>query len=285
MKGFLITLVVTSIAIVIVSYILPEFRFKNASDHIPQVIILALIIGVVNSLIKPVVGLLSFPVNAMTLGLFGVVVNGLLLLLVAYVAQHLVQRAVHDRRVPGLGPVGERLRVGDHRVDRDGHHHGRHRARRPRLSDLSRPVRAAPSGRSPIRHPGLRHLGRRARRRRRDAARRLPRPVAARLLGQGQRRARDRRATRCGRAGRQRRLVRRMGRGAGRRDPATTGSRSRASARPRPTCGRPCARRSMAGRCGGSRSRAPRSSRSWARSPLGPGWAAGDNPRSTSSSA
>ena len=86
MKGFLITLVITSIAIVIVSWILPEFRFKNASDHIPQVIILALIIGVVNSLIKPVVGLLSFPVNAMTLGLFGVVVNGLLLLLVAWVA-------------------------------------------------------------------------------------------------------------------------------------------------------------------------------------------------------
>ena len=86
MKGFLITLVVTSIAIVIVSYILPEFRFKNAADHVPQVIILALIIGVVNSLIKPVVGLLSFPVNAMTLGLFGVVVNGLLLLLVACVA-------------------------------------------------------------------------------------------------------------------------------------------------------------------------------------------------------
>ena len=86
MKGFLITLVVTSIAIVIVSYILPEFRFKDASDHIPQVVILALIIGLVNSLIKPIVGLLSFPVNAMTLGLFGVVVNGVLLLLVAYVA-------------------------------------------------------------------------------------------------------------------------------------------------------------------------------------------------------
>jgi putative membrane protein len=85
-KGFLITLVITSIAIVIVSYILPEFRFKDASDHIPQVVILALIIGLVNSLIKPIVGLLSFPVNAMTLGLFGVVVNGVLLLLVAYVA-------------------------------------------------------------------------------------------------------------------------------------------------------------------------------------------------------
>jgi putative membrane protein len=85
-KGFLITLVVTAIAIVIVTYILPAVRFKNPSDHIPQVVILAALIGLVNSIIKPVLGILSFPVNAMTLGLFGVVVNGLLLLLIAYVA-------------------------------------------------------------------------------------------------------------------------------------------------------------------------------------------------------
>ena len=86
MKGFLITLVVTAIAIVIVTYILPSVQFKNASDHIPRVVILAALIGLVNSFIKPVVGILSFPVNAMTLGLFGVVVNGVLLLLIAYAA-------------------------------------------------------------------------------------------------------------------------------------------------------------------------------------------------------
>ena len=86
MKGFIITLVVTAIAIVIVTYILPSVQFKNASDHIPQVVILALLIGLVNSFIKPIVGLLSFPVNAMTLGLFGVVINGFLLLGIAYVA-------------------------------------------------------------------------------------------------------------------------------------------------------------------------------------------------------
>ena len=47
---------------------------------------LSLIIGVVNCLIKPIVALLSFPVSALTLGLFGVVVNGVLLLLIAWVA-------------------------------------------------------------------------------------------------------------------------------------------------------------------------------------------------------
>lgn len=86
MKGFIITLVVTSIAIVIVTYILPSVKLANPSDHIPQVVILAALIGLANSFVKPIVGLLSFPVNAMTLGLFGIVINGLLLLGIAYVA-------------------------------------------------------------------------------------------------------------------------------------------------------------------------------------------------------
>lgn len=86
MKGFIITLVVTSIAIVIVTYILPSVKLANPSDHIPQVVILAALIGLANSFVKPIVGLLSFPVNAMTLGLFGIVINGLLLLAIAYVA-------------------------------------------------------------------------------------------------------------------------------------------------------------------------------------------------------
>ena len=42
MKGFIVTLIVTSIAIVLVTYILPSVRFTDASDHIPQVVILAL---------------------------------------------------------------------------------------------------------------------------------------------------------------------------------------------------------------------------------------------------
>ena len=86
MKGFLVTLVVTAVAIVIVSTILPSVKFANPGDHLPQLVILAALVGVVNSLVKPIAGILSFPINAMTLGLFSFVVNGLFLLLVAYVA-------------------------------------------------------------------------------------------------------------------------------------------------------------------------------------------------------
>ena len=45
--------------------------------------ILAALFGLVNSFMKPVLGM-SFPVNLMTFGLFGFVVNGLLLLLIAW---------------------------------------------------------------------------------------------------------------------------------------------------------------------------------------------------------
>ena len=86
MKGFLITLAITAVAIVIVTYILPAVKFANPEDHVPQLVILAVLVGLVNSLIKPIAGILSFPINAMTLGLFGLVVNGLFLILIAFVA-------------------------------------------------------------------------------------------------------------------------------------------------------------------------------------------------------
>jgi putative membrane protein len=52
----------------------------------PQLVILAIVFGIVNAFIKPVVKLLSFPVSMMTLGLSGIVVNAALLMLVAYAA-------------------------------------------------------------------------------------------------------------------------------------------------------------------------------------------------------
>ena len=46
----------------------------------------AVIFGLVNAFVKPAVKLLSLPLNLLTLGLFGLVVNGFLLLLVAWLA-------------------------------------------------------------------------------------------------------------------------------------------------------------------------------------------------------
>lgn len=81
MKGFVIGVGVTAIAFAILAYFLPEIDVGN---DIVQLIALALVFGVVNALIKPIVKLFSFPITAMTLGLFSIVINGGMLLLVAW---------------------------------------------------------------------------------------------------------------------------------------------------------------------------------------------------------
>jgi putative membrane protein len=47
---------------------------------------LALVFGFVNTLIRPVLSLLSFPIQLLTLGLFTLVLNALMLLLTAWLA-------------------------------------------------------------------------------------------------------------------------------------------------------------------------------------------------------
>lgn len=83
MKGIVIGIAVTAIAFAILVNVLPQVKLSGGVSHL---VILSIVFGVVNSLIKPVVKLLSFPINMMTLGLFGLVVNAALLLGVAWAA-------------------------------------------------------------------------------------------------------------------------------------------------------------------------------------------------------
>jgi putative membrane protein len=83
MRGLLIGIVVTAVAFAILAYLLPQVEFEGG---IEQLLLLALIFGVVNGVIRPVVKLFALPINLMTLGLFGFVINAALLLLVAWVA-------------------------------------------------------------------------------------------------------------------------------------------------------------------------------------------------------
>jgi putative membrane protein len=81
MKGFAIGVAVSAIAFAILAYFLPEI---DVGDDVVQLVGLAVVFGVVNALVKPIVKLLSFPITAMTLGLFSIVINGGMLLLVAW---------------------------------------------------------------------------------------------------------------------------------------------------------------------------------------------------------
>lgn len=82
--GFLIRLLVNALALYLVSRTYAGVSFAPGAD-VGSILIAALVLGIVNALIRPVLLLLSLPVNLLTLGLFTLVVNGIVLWLVASV--------------------------------------------------------------------------------------------------------------------------------------------------------------------------------------------------------
>ena len=78
--GFLIRLVVNAVALIIITH----FHLV-AGIHVSSIsgaIIAALILGVVNAILRPILILISLPLEIVTLGLFTFVINGLLFWLV-----------------------------------------------------------------------------------------------------------------------------------------------------------------------------------------------------------
>jgi putative membrane protein len=83
MRGFLIGTAATAITFAVVAYVLPQIDY---GDNLPGLIVVAIIAGVVNGFIKPIVKLFSLPLTMATLGLFGLVINAGLLLLIAWLS-------------------------------------------------------------------------------------------------------------------------------------------------------------------------------------------------------
>jgi putative membrane protein len=75
----IISWLVYSLAIVVTAYILPGVHV----DSFGTALITALVLGIINALLKPILLLLTLPINILTLGLFTLVINALLILLVA----------------------------------------------------------------------------------------------------------------------------------------------------------------------------------------------------------
>ena len=80
MKNFAIRLLVNALALWVAAEIVSGIRL---SDDLGDVLIVALVFGVVNALLKPVLMLLSLPFVVLTLGFFALVVNGALLMITA----------------------------------------------------------------------------------------------------------------------------------------------------------------------------------------------------------
>lgn len=72
------TLLVNGIGIFIIGYLLPGVKIKSFFTALGVAILLA----VVNTLVKPILLFLTFPITLITFGLFILVINALMLMLV-----------------------------------------------------------------------------------------------------------------------------------------------------------------------------------------------------------
>lgn len=72
---------ITAMAIVVVAWLLPGIHVGRGSEGVWTALVAGAFLGVVNTLVKPVLMLLSCPLILMTLGLFLFVVNAASLLI------------------------------------------------------------------------------------------------------------------------------------------------------------------------------------------------------------
>lgn len=80
MKGFFFRLVITALGLWAAETVIPGIHIDRW-DHL---IVAALLLGIVNAVIRPVILILTLPLTVLTLGLFILVVNGISLYLVAW---------------------------------------------------------------------------------------------------------------------------------------------------------------------------------------------------------
>jgi len=92
---FVLRMLIEAAAIFGIAYVseVSEFALLEVQDFWPTAVLAAVVLALVNVIIKPIVKLLALPVTVLTLGLFGLVINAAMLYIVDWV-------------VPGFDTVG-----------------------------------------------------------------------------------------------------------------------------------------------------------------------------------
>jgi putative membrane protein len=80
MKGFLVRLLITALGLWLATQLVPGIVITGTG----ALIVSALLLGLVNAVIRPVILILTLPLTVLTLGLFILVVNGISFALAAW---------------------------------------------------------------------------------------------------------------------------------------------------------------------------------------------------------
>lgn len=98
MWSFLLRAALTGFALWVVTLIVPGLSFVGGDTTLAKigiVFVVAVIFGLVNAIIKPIVQILSIPLYIVTLGLFHIVINALMLWITAWITRHTTHWGLH----------------------------------------------------------------------------------------------------------------------------------------------------------------------------------------------
>ncbi|GJF16038.1 membrane protein [Mycolicibacterium cyprinidarum] len=88
---FLLRAALTGLALWVVTLVVPGIDFVGGDSTMARlgiIFVVAVIFGVVNAIIKPVVQIISIPLYVLTLGLIHVVINAFMLMITSWITQH-----------------------------------------------------------------------------------------------------------------------------------------------------------------------------------------------------
>jgi len=88
----LLRLIINAVALLVAGWLVPGIHLAAARPHPTKhdwitLVVVALIFGVMNAVIRPILIILSLPLELLTLGLFTFVINAFMLLLTSWIAQ------------------------------------------------------------------------------------------------------------------------------------------------------------------------------------------------------
>jgi putative membrane protein len=84
----LLQIVLNGIAVLVAAYLVPGIVYTGS---LPALLLVGLVVGLVNLIVKPIVTLLSLPLIVLTLGLFYLLINGLMLYVASWLLPHHLQ--------------------------------------------------------------------------------------------------------------------------------------------------------------------------------------------------
>ncbi len=98
MGSFLIRTALTGVAVWIASLIVPGIDivgYDNGWQKAGIIFAVALIFGIVNAVIKPIVQIIAIPLYVLTVGLIHVVINAFMLEITAWITDHTTHWGLH----------------------------------------------------------------------------------------------------------------------------------------------------------------------------------------------